>query len=647
MAKDAHSLQAESTPPPAPPKDVAGPRRACYDKTDYPQIDRSYKELAMYATAVALIGPAIIVPALPLPTPSMLKLPDAEQGTYELHELRTLLVRWFGRMLSEPSLCMHRETRRFIEADYTYEPEICTRKEPRETYRHFMRSSTQIDTLAHVFSGELFVPQAGVASLFGMRTQPKPTPAALFSTQLAAATSLGSADPDEQLALTRTEVTKLEKQLADVASASADVTAARAEVYAAMQDVAGTLIPLATLEDGRGESIRGMLPRTLRGAQTLFSNIAELSEAIQHAEEVSLTGAIEYQQYNMRAARAVLQERAAVVAEHGIAKRVTSNKRQEAEGLRIARTAKPDRVESAMDEVREAEHQEQLLERYLQHVGKSLRESLQRHSVHTHCDLQHTILEHARSSIAYERRVADMIGLSAKDLSAVAQDAQRAAMARANVKRKMTPAQIAAIRAVEGDKEGDKEGSREGDKEGMESKHGDEQGNAQRDEQRGEQGNEQRGEQGDKQRNEQGSTTQSPHEDAKENAENTADSGAEVAAENTDSDTSASLWKDDALQSALQDEIHTSPWDNDSRATDTTTERTSAWHTNPPEESPWCSLPLSSSSPPHTPTCPDSPPQRSPPPAPIQSSLFRPRALNGTFGGLSAADAARSLAGTF
>lgn len=170
-----------------------------------------------------------------------------------------------------------------------------------------------------------------------------------------------------------------------------------------------------------------------------------------HAEDVTLRDAIAYQELNMRAARMVLQERTAIVVEHDIAKRVTANKRHDAEQMRIARTHRVDRVDAAIEEVREAHHHEQLLERYLAQVSKSLRESLQRHSVQTHHDLQHLILEHARISGVYERRVLDMLGLFDMDLSAAAQEAQSAAMLKANVKRKMTPAQAAAARVVRGE----------------------------------------------------------------------------------------------------------------------------------------------------------------------------------------------------
>lgn len=99
----------------------------------------------------------------------------------------------------------------------------------------------------------------------------------------------------------------------------------------------------------------------------------------------------------------------------------------------------------------QAHHHEQLLERYLAQISQSLRESLHRHSVYTHQDLQHVMLEHARISGVYEQRVSEMLGLFDMDLSAAAQDAQQAAMAKASVKRKMTPAQAAAARAVRGE----------------------------------------------------------------------------------------------------------------------------------------------------------------------------------------------------
>ena len=132
---------------------------------------------------------------------------------------------------------------------------------------------------------------------------------------------------------------------------------------------------------------------------------------------------MEYEQLNLRTARLTLQERTAIVVEHDLAKRVLNNKRQEAESLRLSRMQRPDRVEAAVDEVREAQRQKDALERYLARVSQQLRESLQRHSVQTHHDLQTIMLDHALVSGRLEQRIAEMLALFDADASEAAAEA--------------------------------------------------------------------------------------------------------------------------------------------------------------------------------------------------------------------------------
>lgn len=256
-------------------------------RSQFRNVERTYRELALYASALSMTGPTIIVPALPLPTPAMVHMPDAgyEGEVCELHELREMLAHWFERVFSEPTLRAHKETRRFIESNYSYEPEKVHVHAPSGSRKQFAHSQAHIQSLTHVFNGEMFsqtpsVGKSGVASMLGLRAQPKPTPAALVPAHLAATSAIGVSDPDEQLSLARSELTRLEKQLGDVVHASAGVSAARSAVHAAMKDVASALLPLATLEEARGESLRGRLPRTLRSANGMFANVAQLSDTI-------------------------------------------------------------------------------------------------------------------------------------------------------------------------------------------------------------------------------------------------------------------------------------------------------------------------------------------------------------------------------
>lgn len=165
-----------------------------------------------------------------------------------------------------------------------------------------------------------------------------------------------------------------------------------------------------------------------------------------HADQVTLGDALEYEELNLRVARQTLQERMAIVVERTLAKRVVSNKQHDAEQYKFARHQRPDRLETAKEEVQEARHHMELLERYLSQVSESLNESLQRHSIHTHLDLQYTMRLHARTSRALEKRIADMLALFDSECSATAAEAQRIALQAANAPRKITAAQAAAAR---------------------------------------------------------------------------------------------------------------------------------------------------------------------------------------------------------
>ncbi|WFD32309.1 Vacuolar protein sorting-associated protein 17 [Malassezia sp. CBS 17886] len=430
-----------------------------FHRTKYTDVERTYEELATYASILARVGPTAIVPALPLPTAFMLLVTDAEAGdkeTFELHELRELLTQWLQRVFQEPALRAHKETRRFIEASYSYQPEALDVHLPAAARRQHGKALAHVQSLAHVYRGAHLLSDTDggapgsspLAVFLGIASaSPGQAPAA-FVPLPQTGTSTLAPDPDEDLALARGEVTRLEGQLGDAARAFTRVMGAQQDLSAALQDLATKLQPLATLEESRAVSLRAQYPRTLRSAQTMCADIAQLTAASAHAEIVHLGDAMAYQELNLRAAKHSLQERASIVAEHDLAQRVTSNKRQEADALRMAPNVRSDRVDVALAEIREAHHYEVLLGRYLKQVSAALRESLGRHSVNTHCDLQHAMRDYARSSRAFEQRICDALALFDSDQTEVAAEAQRAAIAAATTKRKTTPAQAAVNRVL-------------------------------------------------------------------------------------------------------------------------------------------------------------------------------------------------------
>lgn len=480
------SVSVETGPPVPPPKDsVEGVKKTtwylrfdqvqivrsshrlgvCFDcstnipsfhRATYHKVERSYEELAYFAMALSMTGPSVIVPPLPLPTPLMLHMPNVESDrddVYELDELRILVSDWFDRISDEIPLKMHREMLRFIEADYSYEPLPLQDTSPSGLVRQAAKSSAYIKSLGHVWDGSLFSDKeedtsssSGMLSFFGRKATTKETPAALVPPLLASASSISVHDPDEVLSAARGEITKLEKQLSAAVSACAHVTKAQQGVQTAMKDLAEKLPGFATMEEARVISSRGQLPRTLRGAEALLSSLAQLSEQMAYADQITLGDAMEYQELNLSVVRQTLQARTAIVVEHALAQRVIASKRQDADQLRLAKSIRTDRVDTAIEEVREAQHHAGLLEQHLKQVTSSLRDSLQRHSVHTHHDLQRMMEEHARVSQALDKRIARILDLFDMEESATAAEVQRVAMEAAKTRRTITPAQIAAAR---------------------------------------------------------------------------------------------------------------------------------------------------------------------------------------------------------
>lgn len=206
---------------------------AQFSRTHFANVTRSYEELGRYAAVLGLVGPSVIVPVLPLPTASMLSLPETSEGAYELQELRVLLQKWFDRVLAEPQLRAHPETRHFFEAHFRYDPEPPGPDAPAGMRSAFSAALAQVKQLSTVFSGEHFDSGASssrrgaVASLLGRRAQTRPTPAGLVPAQLSTGNITGTADKDESLAQARSEVTRLEKQFADVAAACSRVVTTR------------------------------------------------------------------------------------------------------------------------------------------------------------------------------------------------------------------------------------------------------------------------------------------------------------------------------------------------------------------------------------------------------------------------------------
>ena len=390
----------------------------------------------------------MIVPALPLPTPWMAR------ASSELEDLQVLLRRWFAYIAQDSVLRMHRETLRLVEADYSYEPLRPDDTAPAPLIKQFGHMDAHIRSLQHVWDGSVWETEPEAAPptrrrprLFRTNAAPRrETPAALVPAPSAAPSAVPVSDPDPHFSLARSDITRLEKQLADVSLASAGVSKARQDVNKAFDDLVRKLPGLATLEEARPASLQGRLPRTLRSAHTHLQHIVHTSTALMYADQVTLGDAMAYYAHTMRMARQTLQERMSVVVERALARRVVANKQQDAQQLQYGRHPHPDRVEAAKEEVQEAQQQLSALDDYLAKVHDSLQDSLQRHSIHTHQDLLASIQRHACTSRAIEQRLADELASLAEACRASAADALQAAYEAAHAPRRITPAQAAAAR---------------------------------------------------------------------------------------------------------------------------------------------------------------------------------------------------------
>ena len=247
-----------------------------FHRTSYQGVQRTYAELARYFLALTCYGPRVIVPALPLPTPWMAR------ASSELEDLQVLLRRWFAYIAQDSVLRMHRETLRLVEADYSYEPLRPDDTAPAPLIKQFGHMDARIRSLQHVWDGSVWETEPEAAPptrrrprLFRTNATPRrETPAALVPAPSAAPSAVPVSDPDPHFSLARSDITRLEKQLADVSLASAGVSKARQDVNKAFDDLVRKLPGLATLEEARPASLQGRLPRTLRSAHTHLQHLS-------------------------------------------------------------------------------------------------------------------------------------------------------------------------------------------------------------------------------------------------------------------------------------------------------------------------------------------------------------------------------------
>ncbi|KAJ1019413.1 hypothetical protein NDA16_004530 [Ustilago loliicola] len=348
--------------------------------SSYPGVTRSYRELCLYALALSLSSPAIIVPALPLPS-------TTASGLEDTRILRLMLGRWFSRILAEPSLRDHPETRNLVEADFAYSPTppgTGSSSAARKRFANAMASAASVayggvDSTGGLPNGVLAT-SASAGSRVSSGSGGALSILGIGGSSKGLATSRSVYDDDEELVAARAEVTRLEMQFADAAEASEKLAHSRRSLTAALTDLSIKLNNLGAVEEIRPPSLRLGLPYVLKRTAYTARSLGELQDSLSNTELLTIGDAVAYQSINARAAKETMLARNALVEEHHNAQKATVNKKREAEHLKMQRNLRADRVDDALEELEEAKRHEFALAQNLRKISVELHESLQSHS---------------------------------------------------------------------------------------------------------------------------------------------------------------------------------------------------------------------------------------------------------------------------
>ncbi|KAF9054947.1 hypothetical protein BDZ89DRAFT_1087736 [Hymenopellis radicata] len=209
----------------------------------------------------------------------------------------------------------------------------------------------------------------------------------------------GVPDEDEELQRARFELTKLEGQFFDTAKAVDKLALARKSLANAHAEMGNKLINVATTE------AHPPLGNALRKLGRTWHSLADLDQAQALSECVILGDSLGYQGMNARSAKETLQMRNGVLEEYQAAVKTTISKRRQIERLKASANIRPDRVDDALEEIEEANKYEQVLARRAEGISQNLHRALETHNQYANDDITSALIEHARSSIMYERQL--------------------------------------------------------------------------------------------------------------------------------------------------------------------------------------------------------------------------------------------------
>lgn len=310
--------------------------------TTYRNVSRSYLEFQQLHESLLISCPQTLVPALPLPQTSA---PTDEEDD---RLVKIMLQRWFTRICEDPILIMDEELRSFIESDFGYQPTPRVKRKPSSGFSLIRR---------------------------------------------------GVPDEDEELQRARFELTKLETQFFDAAKAIDKLSRARRSLATAHAEMGNKLVNVATTE------AHPPLGNAFRKVGRTWHSLADLDHAQSISECVILGDSLGYQGMNARSAKETLQQRTAVLEEYQSAVKTTISKRRQIERLKASSNIRPERVDEALEELEEANKYELILAKRADGISQNLHRALDRHKKLVTEDVTAALIEHARSSLMYEKQL--------------------------------------------------------------------------------------------------------------------------------------------------------------------------------------------------------------------------------------------------
>ncbi|KAF8580603.1 hypothetical protein K439DRAFT_1356546 [Ramaria rubella] len=258
--------------------------------------------------------------------------------------VKIMLQRWLTRICEDPILLQDEELRSFIDSDFGYQPTIRARR------------------------------KTGTGFSLVKRTVP---------------------DEDEELQRARFELTRLEAQYFD----SAKAVDRLAPLALSHSEMGNKLVNVATTES------HPPLGAALKKFGRTWHSLADLDQAQAISECVILGDSLGYQGLNAKSAKETLLQRTAVLEDHQAAVKTTIAKRRHIERLKASSNIRPDRVDEALEEMEEANKYEQLVARRVDGISQNLHRALHRHSRISQEDVTLALVEHARSTIMYEKQL--------------------------------------------------------------------------------------------------------------------------------------------------------------------------------------------------------------------------------------------------